>query len=116
MKTYAITTKHYGLHLPIKTKYSHVWLLIEKVFLGNLCSSTKNGDTCHLEYVTLRNVCCGFNVALFSHRFKGDSDFTSDFGVLFDAPTIEFFKNETDKERREKLCSLRLHPMVPFKV
>ena len=62
-------------------------------------------------------MCREFNVALFSHRFTGDFDnFKFCFSVRFDAPTIELFKNKKDKEGRERLCSLQLHPVEPFKV
>ena len=61
-------------------------------------------------------MCHEFNVALFSHRFTGDFDFQSRFSVRFNPPTIELFKNGKDKEGREELCSLRLHPVEPFKV
>lgn len=62
-------------------------------------------------------MCREFNVALFSHRFTGERILISGpFSVRFDAPTIEFFKKEKDKEGREKLCSLWLYPMEPFEV
>ena len=61
-------------------------------------------------------MCREFNVALFSHRFTGDFVFNFRFPAGFDAPTIELFKNKKDKEGIERLCSLRLHPVEPFKV
>ena len=61
-------------------------------------------------------MCREFNVALFSHRFTGDFVFNFRFPAGFDAPTIELFENKKDKEGRERLCSLRLHPVEPFKV
>ena len=60
-------------------------------------------------------MCRGFNVALFSHRFTGDI-FKGSFSVRFDEPTVDFFKMVNDREGRERLCSLRLHPVEPFKV
>ncbi|PFX24240.1 hypothetical protein AWC38_SpisGene11186 [Stylophora pistillata] len=49
-----------------------------------------------------------------SSRFTGESSFEASFSVCFKVPTIEFFKRENDKKRREKLCCLLLHPVAPF--
>ncbi|PFX13446.1 hypothetical protein AWC38_SpisGene22467 [Stylophora pistillata] len=47
-------------------------------------------------------------------KFIGDFIFRKDYLARFEAPKIEFFKRENDKEGRENLCSLLLHPVTPF--
>lgn len=47
-------------------------------------------------------------------EFTEDFVFRSEHLARFEGPTIEFFKREDEKEEREKLCSMLLHPVAPF--